>query len=134
MREMIVLCINSRHASAVCSLWHDISANEQQPTLPLFAGGRWNLFKGQPGKAYRLYSDGSGATLDATFGAGGLKGKATFVRALAFAHGKDRVTAVLQKQKNGNWLLAGVQNMRLYVVHAFIHPVLFSADTSIAPS
>jgi hypothetical protein len=89
-----------------------------QTVLAPNAGGRWKLFKGQPRKTYRLYSDGSGATLDATFGAGGLRGKATFIRAIAFGHGRDRVVALLQKQQGGKWLLTGVHNIQLYMVHA----------------
>lgn len=42
----------------------------------------WFEFAGEPGGVYTLLTTGDGAQLDATFAAGGLRGQATFVRAL----------------------------------------------------
>ena len=44
----------------------------------------WFEFAGEPGATYTLLTTGDGAQLDATFEAGGLKGRATYVRALRF--------------------------------------------------
>ena len=76
------------------------------PQRPPFADGKWFNFKGRPGGTYNLYTDGGGARLDCTFGAGGFGGKATFVRAIKFTRGTDRVTAVLAKAGK-QWVLTG---------------------------
>ena len=93
--------------AALCS---DLTPARPRPHAPrpaVRAGGKWNSFPGQAGRSYTLYTDGSGARLDSTFGAGGLSGKATFIRAVAFARGKARVTAGLAKTAQGKWVLQG---------------------------
>ncbi|KAL4433924.1 hypothetical protein ABPG75_000365 [Micractinium tetrahymenae] len=72
-------------------------------------GGRWDLFTGQAGRAYTLYTDGKGVRLDSTFGAGGPDGKATFIRALTFTRGLVRVTATLSKP-GAAWVLQVTAN------------------------
>jgi hypothetical protein len=80
-------------------------SNHPTPPPPV-ADGKWFNFKGRPGGTYNLYTDGGGARLDCTFGAGGFGGKATFVRAIKFTRGTDRVTAVLAKAGK-QWVLTG---------------------------
>ena len=70
------------------------------------AGGPWKLFKGQPGKTYTLYTDGTGVKLDATFGAGGFQGKATFIRAITLTRKSVGTSATLVQQGN-KWVLKG---------------------------
>jgi hypothetical protein len=72
----------------------------------MLAGGAWNMFKGEPGKTYTLYTDGNGTVLTSTFGAGGLKGKATFIRAIQLTRGAAGTSATLVQQK-GRWVLRG---------------------------
>jgi hypothetical protein len=72
------------------------------------AGGPWKLFRARPDATYALYSDGGGLTLNATFRAGGGDGRATYMQAASLAVGGGvRVTAVLGRQPNGKWVLAG---------------------------
>jgi hypothetical protein len=72
----------------------------------LCAGGPWKLFKGVPGKTYTLYTDGNATKLTVTFGAGGLKGKATFIRALQFSRKGVGSSATLV-QVGKKWVLRG---------------------------
>jgi hypothetical protein len=65
------------------------------------------VFTGQPGKTYTLYTDGNGTVLTSTFGAGGLSGKATFIRAIQLTRKGVGTSATLVQQQNGRWLLRG---------------------------
>ena len=67
---------------------------------------QWFFFDGQPGETVSLLSTGDGAKLDATLGAGGLRGQATFVRAIAFQQGGANVVAAVYEQ-GGQWRMAG---------------------------
>lgn len=67
---------------------------------------KWFAFKGGAGETYTLLTAGDGSRLDGTFAAGGLKGKATFVRAITFTRGAARAKAILHKQ-GGKWVLTG---------------------------
>ena len=81
-------------------------------SVPLLsAGGKWDKFVGRPGQTYTLYSDGQGATLAATFGAGGPNGNATFIRAIAFSCGASRATATVVKL-GASWVLRVTGNGR----------------------
>ncbi len=73
---------------------------------PSGAGGKWDKFVGKPGQTYTLYSDGRGAILAATFGAGGPAGKATFIRAITFSRGANRTSASVVKL-GASWVLQG---------------------------
>ena len=77
------------------------------PPPPCAAGARWTKFAGQPGYTYTLLSEGDGTQVDSTFEAGGLGGKATFVRALSFTRAGARVTITLTRTTAGKWLLTG---------------------------
>ncbi|KAL4428198.1 hypothetical protein ABPG75_002287 [Micractinium tetrahymenae] len=76
-----------------------------------FGGGKWDMFVGQPGQTYTLYSDGRGATLTALFGAGGPTGKATFIRAITFSRGPNRTSATLARL-GASWVLQVTANGR----------------------
>lgn len=67
---------------------------------------QWFFFDGQPGETVSLLSTGDGAKLDATLGAGGLRGQATFVRTIAFQQGAANVVAAVYEQ-DGQWRMAG---------------------------
>lgn len=66
----------------------------------------WFFFDGQPGETFSLLSTGDGAQLNATLGAGGLRGQATFVRAIQFQQGAANVAAVVYEQA-GQWRMLG---------------------------
>jgi hypothetical protein len=100
------LCPAGSHAVLRCAPTSDARPPPPLPAPRSIPGGKWNSFAGQAGKSYTLYTDGSGARLDSTFGAGGLSGKATFIRAVAF-RGNARVTARLAKNAQGKWVLQG---------------------------
>ncbi|KAI3423403.1 hypothetical protein D9Q98_010620, partial [Chlorella vulgaris] len=74
-----------------------------------YKGGPWKLFKGVPGKTYTLYTDGNATKLTVTFGAGGLKGKATFIRALQFSRKGVGSSATLV-QVGKKWVLRVLAN------------------------
>lgn len=90
-------------------------------------GGRWNSLVGTPGRRYVLYTDGSGARLDATLAAygplkgaandplksrykGQVKGKgqarATINRSIDFKYGASAVSAELVRVRK-RWVLQG---------------------------
>ncbi|KAL4443654.1 hypothetical protein ABPG75_011391 [Micractinium tetrahymenae] len=76
-----------------------------------YTGGPYDLFVGQPGQTYTLYSDGRGATLAALFGAGGPTGKATFIRAITLSRGPNRTSATLARL-GASWVLQVTANGR----------------------
>lgn len=67
---------------------------------------QWFFWDGQPGETATLLSTGDGARLDATLGAGGLKGMATFIRAVEFQQGAANVVAAVYEQ-GGQWRMTG---------------------------
>lgn len=90
-------------------------------------GGKWNSLVGTPGRRYVLYTDGSGARLDATLAAyGPLKGasndplkdrfkgpvpgkgraRATINRSIHFKYGSSAVSAKLVRVRK-QWVLQG---------------------------
>lgn len=66
----------------------------------------WFFWDGQPGETASLLSTGGGARLDATLGAGGLKGSATFIRAIEFQQEGANVVAAVYEQ-GGQWRMTG---------------------------
>lgn len=69
------------------------------------------MFVGKAGQTYTLYSDGKGATLAATLGAGGPSGKAIFIRSITFSRGPNRTTAAVVKL-GASWVLQVTANGR----------------------
>lgn len=67
---------------------------------------QWFQFDGYAGGRFNLLATGSGTRLAATFGAGGLKGRSTFVRGIQLNDGRARVKALLRKQGK-RWVLVG---------------------------
>ncbi|KAI7836940.1 hypothetical protein COHA_009189 [Chlorella ohadii] len=94
---------------------------------------QWFFFDGQPGETVSLLSTGDGAKLDATLGAGGLRGQATFVRAIAFQQGGANVVAAVYEQ-GGQWRMAVWANGQpMAATDTAILPGGISVEASAAP-
>lgn len=71
----------------------------------VLAGG-WHTFKGVVGGKYNLMKTGDGTRLKCTFGAGGEKGKGTYVRTVTFLRGRARVE-IFMTRRGKTWLMHG---------------------------